>query len=63
MHLIHGSEDALLITPLTKGVCLHIAVSNALPRSAILLLGVWVTAVLLVLSRHQLSMLLAVPSV
>ena len=63
MHLIHRSEDALLVAPLTKGMRLHVAVSDAFPRSAVLLLGVWVTAVLLVLSRYQLAVFLTVPSI
>ena len=52
MYLIHRSEDALLVTLLTERMRLHVAVTDAFPRSAVLLLGVWVTAVLLVLSCH-----------
>ena len=63
MHLIHGSDDALLVAPLTKWMRLHVAVSDAFPCSAVLLFAVRITTVLFVLSRHQLCMLLAVPTV
>ena len=63
MHLIHGSENALLEALLAEWMRLHIAVSDAFPCSAVLLLAVRITAVLFVLSRHQLCMLLAVSAV
>ena len=63
MHLIHGSEDALLEALLAEWMRLHIAVTDAFPRSAVLLFAVRITAVLFVLSRHQLCMLLAVSAV
>ena len=63
MHLIHWSKDTLLVALLTEGMRLHVAVTDSFPCSAVLLLGLRITAVLLVLSRHQLAVFLIVPSV
>ena len=63
VNLVNRSKDTFLKALFTEGMHFNIAVTDAFPCSAVLLVDVRVAAVLLVLSRHQFSVLLAVPSV
>ena len=48
MHLIRLDEPAFLLAPLTKRVCIHIAVTDAFPRPAILTLGSRIPVILFI---------------
>lgn len=60
MHLLHGSEPSFSQTPFADGMALGIAVTDALPCPAILLVVVRGAGVLVILSCYELLVFLAV---
>ena len=63
MHLLHGTQQSLLVALLTERVLLRIAVTNSFPRPAVPTAYSRVTVVLLVAAVLLFLMLLTEPSV
>lgn len=63
MHLLRLGKSAFLQTLLTKRVCMHVPVTDALPGTSVPAFGGWVSVVLLVAFGLQLLMFLAEPPV
>ena len=63
MHLLRLDEPAFLLAPLTKRVCIHIAVTDAFPRPAILTLGSRIPVILFISLVLRFPMFLTKPAV
>ena len=58
MHLLRLDEPAFLLAPLTKRVCIHIAVTDAFPRTSIFSFGCRIPVILFITLVLQFLMLL-----
>lgn len=63
MHLLRLGKSAFLQTLLTKRVCMHVSVTDALPGTSVPALGGWVPVVFLIVFGLQLLVLLTKPPV
>ena len=63
MHFLGGSQPAFAPTLLAKRMRLNIELTNASPRAAVLMAGVWIALVSVVLVHDDLPVLITVPTV